>query len=180
MYQDASGSSRLFLATLPDTATAARIHRLAGRLKRAHNFSGKLIVPGRLHVSLFFLGGVHEDLTNAAWGTIGEMCMPSFVVCFDQTTSFRGRPGSCPFVLTGSHGLSELKSFRQELAMKLTRGRMQRSAKTNFEPHITLLYDARSVEEYPLAEPISWTVSEIVLIQSKNGHSHVAKWRLGT
>lgn len=54
----------------------------------------------------------------------------------------------------------------------------KRITKTSFEPHVTLLYDARNVDEYPLAEPVSWTVREIVLIQSRLGHTHLAKWRL--
>jgi len=48
---------------------------------------------------------------------------------------------------------------------------------TNFTPHVTLLYDPRSVEEHPI-EPISWTVSEFVLIHSMQGHAHLARWPL--
>jgi 2'-5' RNA ligase len=174
-----ASEGRLFLAVLPDVATARRIHRLATVLKRAHGFTGKLILPERLHVSLFFLGGLHEeDVAYAAREAIGTIRMPPFKVCFDLTASFGGRPGSRAFVLWGSDGLSELKSFRRVLAIELTRDGLKRCANTNFEPHITLLYDDRSVEEYPVAEPISWTVNEIVLIQSKNGHTHPARWRL--
>jgi 2'-5' RNA ligase len=104
--------------------------------------------------------------------------MPPFEVSFNRTASFRGRPGSRPFVLVGSDGLSQLKSFRQRLGTELAWEGMRRLARTNFEPHVTLLYDARCVEEYPLADPISWTINEIVLIRSKGGHAHLAKWRL--
>ena len=168
----------MFLAVLPDVATAMRIHRLAIVLKRAHRFTGKLIQPERLHVSLFFLGGLHEDVSCAALEAIGIIRMPAFKVCFDLTASFGGRPGGRPFVLWGSDGLSEIKSFRRELAIELMRGGLSRQASTKFEPHITLMYDGRIVQEYPLAEPIAWTVSEIVLIRSKDGHTRLATWRL--
>ena len=179
MGSKASVDGRLFLATVPDKATAARIFHLAGVLKRAHKFSGKLIAPDRLHVSLFFVGALPQDKVCAVRpDEFGEMRMPPFEVSFDRTASFRGRPGSRPFVLVGGDGLGRLKSFRQGLSAELAREGWRRVANTNFEPHVTLLYDQRDVEEYPLAEPISWTVSEIVLVHSLNGHVHVAKWRL--
>jgi RNA 2',3'-cyclic 3'-phosphodiesterase len=178
MDRKASIGGRLFLAALPDTITAARILRLAGALKRAHGFSGKLIAPDRLHVSLFFLGGLQQDMERAAREAAGEMRMAPFQVSFDRTASFRGRPGSRPFVLVGGDGVGQLKSFRQGLGAGLVREGLRGFAGTSFEPHVTLLYDARGVDEYPLAEPISWTVDEIVLIQSRSGHTHLAKWRL--
>jgi 2'-5' RNA ligase len=54
---------------------------------------------------------------------------------------------------------------------------MKRLANTNFTPHVTLLYDARDVDEYPI-EPIGWTVKEFVLIRSLNGHEHLVRWPL--
>jgi RNA 2',3'-cyclic 3'-phosphodiesterase len=178
MDRHTSLDGRLFLAALPDAATASRIFRLAVVLKRAHGFSGKLIAPDRLHVSLFFLGGLWEEMKHVTAETTGEVRMPPFEVCFDRTASFRGRLGSRPFVLIGGDGLGQLKSFRKGLGAELAREGLKRLANTNFEPHVTLLYDARSVEEYPLGEPICWTINEIVLIRSRNGHAHLAKWRL--
>ena len=177
MDQKIPVDGRLFLAALPDAGTASRIFRLADGLKRAHRFSGKLIAPHRLHVSLFFLGGWPGPIPHAPAMT-GEVRLPPFQVCFDRTASFRGRAGNRPFVLVGGEGLAQLKSFRQRLAGELAREGLKRLANPNFEPHVTLLYDARGVDEYPLAEPILWTVNEIVLIHSRNGHAHLAKWRL--
>jgi hypothetical protein len=63
MNHNASSTARFF-AAVPDTETAGRIYRLAGALKRAHKFGGKIIDADRPHMSLFFLGG----LPNAARG----------------------------------------------------------------------------------------------------------------
>jgi len=178
MYHHASANARLFLAALPDSSTAARIHALATTLKRAHRFSGKLIVPERLHLSLFFLSGLSEQMLRAAYEVLASLSVPPFDICFDRTASFRGRSGSRPFVLIGGDGVGRLKSFRRELGAGLARAGLKRLANTNFEPHVTLLYDARSVEEYPLGAPISWTISEVVLVQSSKGHAHLAKWQL--
>jgi 2'-5' RNA ligase len=172
-----SGGGRLFLATLPDPATAERIHRLARVLKRAHRFSGKIIAADRLHVSLFSLTGLPDRQIRAAWDAATGVRTEPFEVSFDRTASFRGGPGNRPFVLIGENGLHRLLSFRQMLAAALTRGGLRRPANTNFTPHVTLLYDGRCVEEYPV-EPVVWTVAEFVLVHSLRGHQHVARWGL--
>jgi 2'-5' RNA ligase len=174
-----SDDARLFLAILPDAGTAARIHRLAGVLKRAHQFSGRLTEPARLHVSLFFLGGLSEQDIRAASAAAAEVRIEPFEVSFDRTASFRGKRGSRPFVLVGDEGLQRLVSFRRMLGEAMLRRGLRRVAKMNFTPHVTLLYDVHSVEEYPI-EPISWTAREFVLIRSLKGHVHLARWPLET
>jgi len=178
MHQNASAGPRLFLAALPDAATAVRIHRLATILKRAHGLSGKLIAPDRLHVSLFFLGGLHEQQVRAVCDAFADVRAAPFTVLFDRTASFRGRQGSRPFVLRGGEGLGQIRSFREALGITLMRQGLRRRALTSFEPHVTLLYDDRAVDEYPIAEPVSWIISEFVLVRSINGHEHLATWPL--
>lgn len=178
MDAEESNESRLFLAALPDAAAALRIFRLAASLKRAHGLAGSPIALDRLHVSLFFLGRLSADASCAARAEVGELPIAPFEVRFDRTASFRGLSDSRPFVLIGGDGVDRLKSFRRGLSAWLAGSGFRQVAKTNFEPHVTLLYTARSIDEYPLAEPVCWTVSEIVLIQSRRGHTHLAKWRL--
>jgi RNA 2',3'-cyclic 3'-phosphodiesterase len=172
-----SSSARLFLAALPDAGTAERIHRLASVLKRAHQFDGRLIPPERLHISLFFLGGLPQRTIQAACEAAAAVRAERFEVSFDRTASFRGRSGNCPFVLIGDDGLDRLRSFRRMLGAALTRRALRRVANTHFTPHVTLLYGAHCVEEHPI-EPIFWTVTEFVLIQSMKGHDYVARWPL--
>jgi 2'-5' RNA ligase len=172
-----NSAARLFLAAVPDPNTAARIHQLAGILKRAHKFSGKLIAPERLHVSLFFLGGLSEPDIEAACAAAAEVRAEPFEVLFDRTASFRGKRGSRPFVLVGDDGLQRLESFRRMLGAAMMRSGLRRVANSNFTPHVTLLYDARSVEEYPIP-PVVWTVTEFVLIRSLGGHACLGRWPL--
>jgi 2'-5' RNA ligase len=172
-----SSSARLFLAAVPDAGTAERIHRLAGVLKRAHKLDGKLIAPERLHISLFFLGDMSERVIRAACEAAAELRTDPFEVSFDRTASFRGRPGNRPFVLIGESGLRRLESFRQMLGAALRRSGLRRPANTSFTPHVTLLYDARSVDEHPI-QPIFWTVMEFVLIRSMKGHDYLGRWPL--
>ena len=175
----ASDSARLFFAAVPNVGTAERIHRLAGVLKRANKFDGKLIPPERLHISLFFLGGLLERHFHAACEAAADVRAERFEVSFDRTVSFRGRSGNRPFVLTGDDGLCQLQSFRRMLGAALTRKELRRVANTHFTPHVTLLYGASSVVEHPIW-PIRWTVSEFVLIHSRKGHNYLARWPLQT
>ena len=172
-----SSSARLFLAVLPDAGTAEQIHRLAGALKHAHRFSGRLIAPEHLHVSLFYLSGSPEHHVHAVCEAARNMQTEPFEVSFDRTASFRGRSGNRPFVLVGEKGLRRLRAFRRMLGAAMTREGLRRMANTSFEPHVTLLYDARSVEEYPI-EPILWTVTEFVLVRSMKGHEYLERWSL--
>ena len=177
MDQSAGDSGRLFLAVVPDAETAAWIYRLAEALRQAHKFDGRITAAARLHVSLFSLGGLPEHFVRMACEAAAEIRVPPFEVSFDRSASFRGKAGNRPFVLVGDHGLDRLKSFRRTLGVAMARKGLKHLAKRDFTPHITLLYAERCVEEHPV-EPICWTVNEIVLIHSKQGHAHLARWPL--
>ena len=170
-------ASRLFLATVPDAETAARTHRLAGVLKRAHKFMGRLIPADRLHISLFFLGGLHEEGVRSVYETAAELPAAPFDISFDRTASFHGKRANYPLVLFGDDGLNQLKAFRQTFAEAMMRKGLRRPANTSFTPHVTLLYGERRAEGYPI-HPIGWTVRELVLIHSMRGHVRLAQWPL--
>jgi 2'-5' RNA ligase len=177
---DGFRAGSVFLAVVPDTGTAARIYRLGEALKRARKFGGKLTGPGRLHVTLFFLGDIRslsEHTFRAVCEAAAEIRMEPFEVSFDRSSSFRGKPGNHPFVLLGDNGLSRLRSFQRMLGASMMRSSLRHLANTDFNPHVTLLYDKRNVEAQPI-EPISWTVSEFVLVHSMHGHTHLARWPL--
>jgi 2'-5' RNA ligase len=177
MDRSERSSGRLFLAAIPDAATAARIYRLAEALKRAHKFDGRITAAARLHVSLFSLGGLPEPIVRVACEAAAEVRMPPFEVLFDRSASFRVKTGNRPFVLFGDDGLAPLRSFRRTLGVAMAGKGLKRLAKRDFTPHITLLYAERNIEEHPI-EPIGWTVNEFVLIHSMQGHAHLARWPL--
>jgi 2'-5' RNA ligase len=173
-------SGQLYFAVVPGARPAGRIYRVAEVVKRARHFEGRLIERDRLHVTLFFLDGgsdAREHVVRMACEAARNVCMPSFEVSFDRIASFRGQPGHCPFVLLGGDGLSGLRLFRQALGAQMMRKGLRHLVKPEFNPHVTLLYAERQVEEQPI-EPISWTVDAFVLIHSLNGHTHLARWPL--
>ena len=175
---DRNGSEgRLFFAVLPDAATAARISRLAGILKRAHGFRAGLMESSKLHVSLFFLGSLCEPMVRLARGAAADVEGRAFEVWFDRTVSFHGKPGNYPFVLAGDSGVDQLKSFGRLLGAALTRRGLRRLASREFTPHVTLLYGEHQAEENPV-EPVGWTVNEFALIHSRYGHDRIGTWSL--
>jgi RNA 2',3'-cyclic 3'-phosphodiesterase len=177
MYLRASKSGQLFLAVLPDAGTSAEIYRIATILKRAHRLRGQLTARDRLHVTLFSLSGLPDRALEDTCEAVAEVCAQRFGVSFDRTVSFRGRPGSRPFVLTGDAGLASLKAFRCELLASMMRRGLRLLAKRNYTPHVTLLFDDRVIDENPVG-PIRWTVGNIVLVHSMQGHTHLTKWPL--
>jgi RNA 2',3'-cyclic 3'-phosphodiesterase len=150
---------------------------LAGLLKRAHMFDGKIIEPERLHISLFFLGGMPGPAVRIICEAAAEVRSPPFEVLFDRSVTFRGKPGNRLLVLVGDDGLDRLRSFRRTIGVAMSSKGLRYLAKKEFTPHITLLYAERAVEENPI-EPIGRAVNECVLIHSMRGHTHLARWPL--
>ncbi len=102
---------------------------------------------------------------------VAEVRLPPFELVFDRTVSFRGRRGSRPFVLVGDDGPGPLKQLRFAIAAAVARAGLRRRANTNF----TLPYDGLGAGEHPMFEPIRLAVSQFVLVQSRNGHTHVGR-----
>lgn len=164
---------RLFFAVMPDPDTAARIAGMNGWLGSEMNVKTRLLPTERFHITLYSLGDfvrVPEVIVARACAAAAAVRVPPFGVTLDQISSFKGQPGHRPLVLTGSAGMEALADFRQELG-KALRAASLRISSARFNPHLTLLYDEGRVEQRAI-EPITWTVSELVLIDSWLGKTH--------
>ena len=165
---------RLFWAALPDADTAQHIAETARSACARHGLTGRPLKADRLHVTLFHVSDEFtppapakiEDLVERATNVV----MPTFRVAFDCTQSFRNGA----FVLRGDDGVIGLDVLHQRLNDELDwRPRPAR----HFTPHMTLLYDRQRIEEQAI-EPITWTVREMVLVESLVGqtvHRHLAR-----
>lgn len=70
--------------------------------------------------------------------------------------------------------------FQQTLGIAMKKAGLGRWAKPGYTPHVTLLYDDRSVAEQAV-ETICWTAREFVLVHSLIGqtlHVPLARWPL--
>lgn len=176
-------TDRLFFAIFPDAQAAARIAGLAQQLREEHGLRGKPLKTERFHITLHHLGdyaGLPQDLVEAACAAAAGIAAAPFDVTFDRAASFSTAPRNRPFVLRGGDGLASLIAFQQTLGEALKKTVLGRWAKPAYTPHVTLLYDDRSVPEQAVPA-VSWTASEFVLIHSLMGqtlHVPLARWPL--
>lgn len=170
----------VFLALYPPAGIAARIRNLAWDLRRKHSLRGWPTDRDCLHVSLHGICR-YGELTPGTLIAIGTACAkvtaPAFLVGFDRVTSFAAREGFA-LALCGAEGADGIRALHAELGDAL-RGIGISPVKRQIEPHVTLLYDSRGINEQ-LPE-IRWTVSDFKLVCSLRGRRHhlpLARWRL--
>ena len=165
-------ADRLLFMVFPDDTAAARIARLARRLRKEHGLIGEPLKTGRFHASLQWFGDhaqLPQELVKREKVIGSRIKARPFEVTFDRVRSFKGqRKTNLPLVLTGGDGVQGLKTLYETIDKQL--GRFNSSSKEDlgFTPHVTLLYDDRFVPEQNV-EPISWTVSELTLVHSLVG-----------
>src|SRR5690242_4221922 len=82
---------RLFFALQPDAVAAGRVTRLVSSLRREYGFEGNVIEPGRLHVTLYYIGEypvLRDSVLLAAERAAATVRDQAFDVTFDRVMSF--------------------------------------------------------------------------------------------
>jgi RNA 2',3'-cyclic 3'-phosphodiesterase len=169
---DTARAGTIFFAVQPPPFTASSISRLAWHLRDKHRLTGRPVRPECLHVSLLFAGyhgRMLPETLNAVCQAAATIAMPRFRVGVDWVASFRSRRDR-PLVLRGDDGVSGLIALRDRLVAATIGVPGIPAARSEFTPHVTLLYDQRDVREEPVEE-IGWPVGEFVLIRSLFGRS---------
>lgn len=174
----------LFFMVFPNNAVATRIAQLARQQRNRHGLSGVPLRTNRFHASLQGFGlhaRLPPNLVARAKAVGDRVTAPPFLVNFDRVRSFKGRRReNFPFVLTGGDGVRSLKAFYETIDVQLSHLGFAGGAQGRFTPHVTLLYDDLFVPERSV-EPISWSVRELVLVQSLRGRGRyirLARWPL--
>lgn len=181
---DGPPSDRLFFGVFPEPAVAGEIAERARDLKGRLGLSGAPLAPDRFHVTLHHIGdyaglprGIVAQALEAG-GAVADRTAP-FDVAFDKAASFNNR-GNNPFVLQGGEGLADLHAFQKALGLAMAHAGLGKQVARQFNPHVTLLYDRAVASETPV-EPVSWSVSEFVLVHSLLGqtrHIVLGRWPL--
>ncbi|MGI8841889.1 MAG: 2'-5' RNA ligase family protein [Caulobacteraceae bacterium] len=180
---DAEPRDRLLFVILPDADAAAQIAGLAREKRGEHRLRGRPLAAERLHITLHHLGdydGLPRDRVAAARRAAETVFMPTFDIVLDRTASFSHGERNRPFVLLGSDGVAALMAFQHALGGSMTRAGLGRWVKSQFTPHVTMLYDDQNVEEQTV-EPVSWTAREFFLVHSQLGqtrHIVLGQWPL--
>ena len=178
-------TDRLFFAVYPDAHAVQRIVELAEATRAKYHMRGNPLRADRVHVTLHHLGdhaGLPESLVGAASEAAAAMAIPPFGVSFDRVASFPGRAGKRPCVLRAGdeHSNEPLDAFQRALGELLRKQGLGRHVERRFTPHVTLLYDERTLPPEAV-DPIGWSVRDFVLIHSllgKTEHRVLGRWSL--
>ena len=169
-------SERLFFAAWPGEAARRRLDHLAGDLARAH--AGKATPPGRIHLTIAFLGEVDSgriaDLVSIAQGLRAE----AFTLSLDRTGCFRAARVAW---VAASAPPPELFALHAGLAQAL-RGAGFALEDRPFAPHVTLARGIARAASPLQVTPIEWEVAELALVRSERGsgrYTTIASRRLG-
>lgn len=178
-------TDRLFFGLYLTAGLAPQVEQLAVRLRAEHELSGLPLLTERFHVTLYHIGdfaGVPPQtvaMAKAAGAALAAE-MQAFEITFDRAASFASKRSNHPYVLLGNDGIAAVVHFQQALRMAMARAGLKVSNTQTYTPHVTLLYDAKSVDAHPV-EPVTWVVSEFVLVHSLLGetrHVPLARWAL--
>ena len=168
----------VFFAVLPDAGARVRIGDLTQGLREKYALTGRPLAE-RVHVSLQGLGeypSFPDDMVARAIEAAAAVTLAPFTVAFDRVMSFSGKPGQLPLVLRGE-GAAGITMLQQALGAALAKAGLRGGQSA---PHLTLLYDARCIDEQPI-EPIEWTVRQFVLVHSllgKGAYKSLGRWPL--
>lgn len=182
-FESPAVTHNVFLALVPEGDAPEHLAALAERLRAERGLKGKVLGAERLHVSLHGIGEYSEVpsrlVANVAAAVAG-LSVPRFDVTFDRVVSFNSGRGKRALVMQAQKAQPALEQLHRALADALRRNGICRDVRSYFTPHVTLLYDGKVVPELAV-EPITWTVTGFVLIDSLQGegrHERLGHWPL--
>jgi 2'-5' RNA ligase len=173
----------LFFSVFPDPQTASQIALVARDLRCEFGLKGQPLLPARFHCSLYGFGnpGIASQTVIAKLKEAASVVAAApFKVSFNCVMSFSNPPANRPLVLVGDDGVVGLVRLHSSLCSAMREAGLRPRKDSSFTPHLTLLYDARQIDERPI-KPIGWTVSEFVLVLSligKTRHVPLDRWQL--
>lgn len=173
-------SANYFFALLPDPAATASADRMARGLAHWFELSGSPRTD-KFHVSLWGWSAAAEPdgqglalMRRAAL----RVSQAAFKLTFDEVASFAQRAEKKALVMTGRDTVIGADRLHEALDREM-RAAGFRSRRGSRQPHLTLLYDRRSIP--PLrVRPLSWLVTDFVLIRSvrKESYDILGRWPL--
>jgi RNA 2',3'-cyclic 3'-phosphodiesterase len=175
---------RLFFALRPPAPQISAIAQAAGMFKASGLVRGSWVASSKYHVTLHFLGDhsvLPLDIIENAMAAASSLRHAPFDTAFDSISSFRGRSLS-PCVLRCSRDAdAALQSFWRDLGSVLIACGLGKHLERRFTPHVTIAYGDKTLAEPIAIDPIIWTISEFVLIDSlvgKSIHNQLGSWML--
>ena len=163
----------LFLVRPPPDVAA-----LLGRVRDAAGPVGKPVPDDRLHITIVAFHDYPDfpdEIVERARSIAAAARPVPFRVVFDRLIA-----GAHSALLVPSEPVRGIEAFQQRLSVALIGGGLNVRSGWRFHPHITLRHGAQPGLDRPI-DPISWTVEDLVLVDSVVGtgrHDVLARWSL--
>jgi 2'-5' RNA ligase len=157
---EGNASRRLFFALWPDEPTRQQLLRETRRLVR--RCQGKPVPPENYHVTVAFVGTVPAERFDAIAAAGRATEFAQFELLFERVGYWpRPRvlwvaPSRCP---------PALNTLVSMLWDRLSDAGLEREARA-YQPHLTLCRKLGRPIEARLANPVRWSVSSFVLVES--------------
>jgi len=152
---------RVFFALWPQATEGKRLAAWQAPLERL--CGGRAMRCETLHATLVFLGDIEAYGLEVLHGAAREVRGEGFELCFDEVRYWGHNHVVCAVPRAMPPQLADLAgTLRQRLAA-------HRFAfdRRDYQPHVTLLRNARwSDAPLPGMPPVSWRVTDFVLVQS--------------
>ena len=157
-------TKRLFLALWPDDATRRQVHELQQSLKYdAGLTTAKPVDENHLHITLHFLGAVHEQVVPVLKQALENVSSTAFEIELDRLGYF-AKPGILWMGCTDyPDALNVLHKTMGQVVRKCLTGYQQKK----LVPHVTLFRKAIQLPQKESIDNISWKVESFILVESK-------------
>ncbi len=175
---------RLFFVLRPDIEAASEALEIAQVYRNSHSLTGPSRPRELLHVTLNGVGAYRrlpQDIAFAAAQMAATVRTRPFDLVLDEVMSFRHPGEPQAFVICNRQENEALQDLRRQIQEGLYEAGLPYNLGGHLTPHMTLLYDRKTVLPEKLARPVRWNVREFLLIHSVYGnseHNVVGRWPL--
>ncbi len=172
--QDKARDVRIFFALWPDQAVRSAIIKRREQLGR---LSRRQVPDHNLHLTLLFLGNQRRAMLSELLAAVDDIQADGFVMLLDQFGWF---PAARVAWLGGT--APDSASRLVELLNEASRQSGIHFRQGQWKPHITLFRQVHKQPDCGQPQPLSWPVSEFVLLESVSGQPYriLHRWQLGT
>ncbi len=164
------GKHVVYFALQPPPEAAAEALARWESVRARRRLSAKPVPAARLHVSLNPIGEFKRPPTpvfEKALEAVAAVEARPFAVAFNRLVAWpSGDPP--PLVLSGDEGVIGVNALYSTIQRALRRRDMAPRREVEIVPHMTLAYDRAEVPE-TIVEPVTWTVTDFVLIHAVHG-----------
>ena len=169
--------TRLYFALWPDDGIRLQLSRY--RLQLAREGEGHAVFPATLHMTLAFLGDVHETLIPSVEKVADELQAAPFNYGVNIAGCF---PKAGVAWLGAKETPSPLFELQKKLQASLAAAKLGHDTRT-FRPHITVVRDVKAPFADRAIAPVRWPVDHFSLVSVRPGpagpeYEVLNNWRL--